>query len=125
MEVRSSVLLVRNREIFLVEQDDMFYTISGALLFGETSVEAVSRETKEKIGIQVNNLQLAFIVENHFKIKQQLWHNIEVHYIVNSYMEPPLQMNESGRIRQCKWVAFDELKNINLVPEFLKTELPN
>lgn len=64
MEVRSSVLLVRNREIFLVEQDDMFYTISGALLFGETSVEAVSRETKEKIGIDVFNLQLAFIVEN-------------------------------------------------------------
>lgn len=64
MEVRSSVLLVRDWEIVLVVQDENFYTIGGALLFGETSIETVSRETREEIGIDVFNLQLAFIVEN-------------------------------------------------------------
>ena len=64
MEVRSSVLLVRDWEIVLVVQDENFYTIGGALLFGETSIETVSRETREEIRIDVFNLQLAFIVEN-------------------------------------------------------------
>ncbi|KHD44610.1 NUDIX hydrolase [Streptococcus hongkongensis] len=124
MEVRATVLLVRDRKLFLVKKGDKYYTIGGALEFGETSLEAVSRETKEEVGIDVMNLQMAFIVENHFKINEKKWHNVEFHYIVNPTIDPPLQMNEPGMVLPCQWVPFEELESINLVPEFLKRELP-
>ncbi|MGT2933641.1 NUDIX hydrolase [Streptococcus catagoni] len=110
MEVRSSLLLVKNQHVLLVKDQDIYYTVGGAVQFGELSHEAVSRETTEELGIGISNKQLAFVVENHFTSGQQKWHNIEFHYFAEAETSPPLQMLENKELRQCEWVAFSQLK---------------
>ncbi|HEP3305005.1 TPA: phosphohydrolase [Streptococcus pyogenes] len=88
-------MIVRNGKNFLTrDAADQYYTIGGTSLVGEKTHETVLRETLEEVGIRTKVNQLAFVVENHFDIDDVFWHNIEFH-----------------------------LDQMNLVPEFLQTEL--
>ncbi|MDW7798861.1 NUDIX domain-containing protein [Streptococcus canis] len=122
--LRASALIVRDDKIFLTrDATGKYYTIGGASLVGEKTRETVLRETLEEIGIFIEVEQLAFVVENRFYINDVFWHNIEFHYLVRPLEEPKLEMMENTKQQVCEWVPIHELDQINLVPEFLQTEL--
>lgn len=124
--VRATGLLVKNEKLFLVKAPEgKYYTLGGAIQFGETTEEAVLREMQEELGIEVELGPLAFIVENQFTLQEKSYHQIEFLYLVTPLSEPVTYLEEGDSIRQCKWVAFTDLKNLDLNPAFLKTELAN
>ena len=123
--VRATALIVEEGKLLVVEDEDGFYTIGGAIQVGERTEEAVIREVKEELGVKAQAGQLAFVVENRFEQDGVYYHNIEFHYLVDLLEAAPLTMQEDEKTQPCEWIDLDKLKGINLVPAFLKTALPD
>ena len=123
--VRATALIVEEGKLLVVEDEDGFYTIGGAIQVGERTEEAVIREVKEELGVKAQAGQLAFVVENRFEQDVVSYHNIEFHYLVDLLEDAPLTMQEDEKRQPCEWIDIDKLEGINLVPAFLKTALPD
>ena len=123
--VRATALIVKDNRLLIVEDEDGFYTIGGAIQVDEATEDAVVREVKEELGIASKAVQLAFIVENRFEQAGVHYHNIEFHYLVDLLEDAPLTMQEDAKPLPCRWLALDDLYTVNLKPAFLKTTLPN
>ena len=122
--VRATALIVEKSKLLVVEDEDVFYTIGGAIQVGERTEEAVVREVKEELGVKAQVGQLAFIVENRFEQAGVHYHNIEFHYLVDLLEDAPLTMQEDAKPLPCSWIALDDLQTVDLKPAFLKTALP-
>ena len=123
--VRATALIVQNNQLLVTKEDDYFYTIGGAIQVNERTEEAVVREVKEELGVKAQAGQLAFVVENRFEQDGVSYHNIEFHYLVDLLEDAPLTMQEDEKTQPCEWIELDNLENIQLVPAFLKTALPD
>ena len=123
--VRATALIVKDNRLLVVEDEDVFYTIGGAIQVDEATEDAVVREVKEELGVASKAVQLAFIVENRFEQAGVHYHNIEFHYLVDLLEDAPLTMQEDAKPLPCQWLALDDLYTVNLKPAFLKTTLPN
>ena len=123
--VRATALIVKDNRLLVVEDEDGFYTIGGAIQVDEATEDAVVREVKEELGVASRAVQLAFIVENRFEQSRIHYHNIEFHYLVDLLEDAPLTMQEDAKPLPCRWLALNDLHTINLKPAFLKTTLPN
>ena len=122
--VRATALIVEDGKLLVVEDEDGFYTIGGAIQVGERTEEAVIREVKEELGVKAQARQLAFVVENRFEQAGVHFHNIEFHYLVDLLEDAPLTMQEDERQLPCRWIALNQLHTVPLKPGFLKTVLP-
>ena len=122
--VRATALIVEEGKLLVVEDEDGFYTIGGAIQVGERTEEAVIREVKEELGVKAQARQLAFVVENRFEQAGVHFHNIEFHYLVDLLEDAPLTMQEDERQLPCRWIALNQLHTVPLKPGFLKTVLP-
>ena len=123
--VRATALIVEEGKLLVVEDEDGFYTIGGAIQVNERTEEAVVREVKEELGVKAQAGQLAFVVENRFEQDGVYYHNIEFHYLVDLLEDAPLTMQEDEKSQPCEWIDIDKLEGINLVPAFLKIALPD
>ena len=123
--VRATALIVKDNRLLVVEDEDSFYTIGGAIQVDEATEDAVVREIKEELGVASRAVQLAFIVENRFEQTGVHYHNIEFHYIVDLLEDAPLTMQEDAKPLPCRWLALEGLSTVDLKPAFLKTALPD
>lgn len=122
--VRATGLLVQDGGLYLVKSPEgINYTLGGAIQVGEATEEAVRREMREEIGIDVRVEAMVFVVENQFELAGTCYHQIEFQYLVSPLSRPARQLAEGATIRSCEWVTFADLKQLNLNPAFLKTEL--
>ena len=123
--VRATALILQNRKLLVTQDKDQYYTIGGAIQVNERTEDAVVREVKEELGVKAEALQLAFVVENRFEQDGVSYHNIEFHYLVDLLGDAPLTMQEDEKRQPCEWIDLDKLEEIQLVPAFLKTALPD
>ena len=123
--VRATALILQNRKLLVTKDKDKYYTIGGAIQVDERTEDAVVREVREELGVKAQAGQLAFVVENRFEQAGIHYHNIEFHYLVDLLEDAPLIMQEDEKSQPCEWIDLDQLQNIQLVPAFLKTALPN
>ena len=123
--VRATALIVQNNQLLVTKEGDYFYTIGGAIQVNESTEDAVVREVKEELGVKAQAGQLAFVVENRFEQDGVSYHNIEFHFLVDLLEDAPLTMQEDDKRQPCEWIDLDKLQNIQLVPTFLKTALPD
>lgn len=121
--VRATALIVKDNRLLVVEDEDRFYTIGGAIQVDEATEDAVVREVKEELGVASRAAQLAFIVENRFEQAGIHYHNIEFHYLVDLLEDAPLTMQEDTKPLPCRWLALEDLSTVDLKPAFLKTAL--
>ena len=123
--IRATALILQNRKLLATKDKDKYYTIGGAIQVNERTEDAVVREVREELGVKAQVGQLAFVVENHFEEDGIYYHNIEFHYLVDLLEGAPLTMQEDEKTQPCEWVDLDKLEDIQLVPSFLKTALPD
>ena len=123
--VRATALIINNRQLLVTKDKDQYYTIGGAIQVNESTEDALVREVSEELGVKAQAGQLAFVVENSFEEAGVYYHNIEFHYLVNLLEDAPLTMQEDDKRQPCEWIDLDKLQNIQLVPTFLKTALPD
>lgn len=123
--VRATALIVPNHKLLVTKDKGKYYTIGGAIQVNESTEGAVVREVREELGVKAQAGQLAFVVENHFEQDGVYYHNIEFHYLVDLLEDAPLTMQEDEKRQPCEWIDLDKLEDIQLVPAFLKTTLPD
>ena len=124
--VRVSALILKDDKIYLAKSPyDSYYLLGGAILVDELTEDALKREIREEVNLDIEVGKLAFIVENQFALEGINYHQIEFHYLANPLSEPNSEMVESGQTRKCEWVSLDRLSDIDLNPAFLKTALKN
>ena len=123
--VRATALIVQNRKLLVTKDKNQYYTIGGAIQVNERTEDAVVREVREELGVKAQAGQLAFVVENRFEQAGIHYHNIEFHYLVDLLEDAPLTMQEDEKTQPCEWIDLDKLEDIQLVPAFLKTDLPD
>lgn len=122
--VRASALIKKDDKFLFVKNGNSYFVIGGAVHVNELSQEAVVREVKEELGIDVTVEKLAFVVENIFTHEDYLYHNVELHYFCEPLQEVPTHMIEDDKQLEVVWVPLKKLQQYDIKPNFLKEELP-
>ncbi len=102
--------------------------LGGELEFGERSQDAVSREIREELGVEVENLKLMGVLENIFLYEGQQGHEVVFVYDAEFTDKSLYERNEIRGYREelgasflATWLSVAEIEqnNIRLVPEGL------
>ena len=108
-----------------VVKDDFCFLAGGRVQIGETAQNALARELKEELDIDVQISGLAFIVENFFEYEGESFHEMGLFFKIDG---SGLTLPEDGEIRddiQFFWREVTDVSDLNLKPEFLTKELVN
>lgn len=121
---------------YLVQQisgKDYYILPGGHVRIGETSIDAIRREIKEEVGIEVDekDCKLFCYNENIFEREGKIEHWIEQYYIISTDLE--LQdswefvEHDIDGIKTLKYnfIESDKINQIDLKPEILKEILKN
>lgn len=122
--VRASALIKQDDKFLFIKDNDTYFVVGGAIQVNELSQEAVRREVKEELGIEITVDKLAFMVENIFVHEDYNYHNIEFHYFCETTQNVPMQMIEQDNKLDVVWLSIHELQRYDIKPNFLKEELP-
>ena len=107
------------------------YSVGGRLKFGETAAEAVVREVFEETGVKMKIDRLDFVHENYFygdapSNRNKLIYEISFFFymkVPDTFVPVSDSFTEGNSKERLVWVALDE--DIQIYPEFFKTELKN
>lgn len=135
-------IIIRDNYILLEELEGKhskgigFYyrPIGGTIELGERSNEALMREFKEELGVEVYIRRYISCIENIFKIEENIGHEITQIYIVdfkdaNLYQTDQFTVSEGNKITRAKWVSKNEILSgekvlyPNGLTELLKIEI--
>lgn len=134
---RSTGVLIQNGNILIQRGiDDVDFALPGGhVAWGETSAEALIREFKEEIGVDIIINRLIWVEETFWKWGKRDAHTI-CHYHLVSLKDPSqipsdrifksLDSDESRLIFQ--WIDLKQLKNLKdiiVYPLFLKDKITN
>lgn len=112
-----------NNQVLLqkVENEEYLSLIGGRVKLGESTINALIREVQEELGFRINQkkLNLVYICENFFRIKDKDIHELLFIYKYN------LDSNISYRITDkenvvAEWYEIENLKNFNIKPTIIK-----
>lgn len=126
--LRSAALIFKNACILLVKSDchTCFYTVGGGIRENETSERAIIRECYEETGYHFEIDRLVFIEERFFSVDSTYHREIVFFYLMK---EADIQIASGASTDQNNehlyWIPMERLKQIELVPEFLKSSLDN
>ena len=121
-QIRPVVLgIAKNRNRILVSKgydkvkDNTFYRcLGGGIEFSETSQEALKREFKEELGIDIEVKDYCGIAENIFTFQGKKGHELVLFYNIKikdeDYQEVYTMIDDDGET-EAIWVDIDEFKN--------------
>ena len=125
---RVAALIIDKNKLLVAKNIDhpVFYTIGGGVNMNETSEEAVIREVVEETGLKLEIDKLAYIQERFLELNGEKCHEVVFFYIMDTNKEIKILENsftDQGNKETLHWFPLEQLKNTNLVPEFLKHKL--
>lgn len=100
----------------------------GRVAIAEESKSSIKREFLEELNAEIKIERLVWIVENFFNYDGKDFHEIGLYYSVKSdgnsveFDKKPFHGIEGEKL-VFKWTPINELKNIELYPEFLRTAI--
>lgn len=129
-DLRVAAVLIRDGKIF-VQRDDggSEYALPGGhVKVGEMLEDALCREFAEETGVQIRVRRMLWSEECFWEWKGRLSHNISFYYLVDT--DDSAAIGDSGFVPQkdnsrvvMGWLPIDELQNVTIYPDFLKTEI--
>ncbi|MFT8352925.1 NUDIX hydrolase [Clostridium saccharoperbutylacetonicum] len=127
---RVGAIIIRDNKLLMVKNDSApyYYSVGGRVKLNETSEEAVSRETFEETGMELEIDRLAFIHEHFFneEITKEDYHEIAFFYLmkVSTSMDFVCKsFGDQGTKEHLHWLPIEDLDRYHLYPEFFKTKL--
>lgn len=128
--MRVGAVLLRDQQILMAESSSecgsVVYSLGGAVMFNETSEEALLREVKEETDLDIRVLRLLFVHENFFYQKELGGYNHEVclYYLVEPLCEENLdQMIKEQPQEHIRWIKIDDLEKEHAYPSFFYEKL--
>lgn len=126
-------VIMRNNSLLIMrdEQSPYAYLPGGRVQLHETAESALLRELQEELQIQAKLLHALWFCQSFFTdaANGERYHEICIYYLVNIDHTPlasspeSFSISENGHQHSFAWIPLDELKNIDLVPEFIKEEI--
>lgn len=128
---RVGAIILKDDQLLAVknERSSYYYTVGGRVHFDENCEDAVKREVYEELGIHLEVDRPLFFHENFFTEtdSHEHFHEIAVYYLMkNSDELNNLECHlftENGMQEELHWIFLDQLQDIILYPQFLKTKL--
>ena len=134
---RVAGLLVHDNRLLIMQDKGQpyYYVPGGRIKMNERSEDAIKREIIEELGIEVNVIRMLWVNENFFNEEtlHEKFHEICFFYLLElKDMEilnkgKDFLVDENGKIHTYYWKTLDDIKSINLYPQFLRekiTDLP-
>lgn len=113
--------------IMKVNNKEYYHIPGGHIETGEDSKQALIREIKEELNINIKEMNLFAIQENFWKANNKNCHGIEFYYIVNpkadlKTIDYKRIENDKGedKLLEIRWVTKEDLANIDLRPQNIK-----
>ena len=130
---RVGAIIIKNGKILVVknEKSTYYYSVGGRVQFGETTREAVKREVKEELGIELEIDRPVFFHEQFFDEvdSKEHFHEISLYYLMKQPSEDQelvcTSVSETGNKEILCWLPIDQLKNYTVFPNFFAKELLN
>lgn len=110
-------------------KDSTYYLVGGRVRFGESTEEAIIREVKEELSIDIKTLKPIWVNECFFNDGGKRFHEIGMYYLVNlddiafNHFESQFTTLENERINYYEWLDIDSVDNVALYPLFIKKEI--
>ena len=132
LNIRAGAIIMKDGKLLMVGNDrNYLYSVGGRLKFGETAAEAVVREVFEETGVKMEIDRLGFVHENYFygdapSNQNKLIYEISFFFymkVPDTFAPVSDSFTEGNSKERLVWVALDE--DIQIYPEFFKTELKN
>jgi ADP-ribose pyrophosphatase YjhB (NUDIX family) len=108
-----------------VKNERFFRPLGGAVEFGEAAEEALRREIREELGLEILNVVRLGVVENRFEYRGQPGH--EVVFVFNAsfvddgvYSVPTLPIREPGWDGPAEWLVLSDSLPAPLYPAGLQ-----
>ena len=134
---RVAGLIVHDEKLLIMNDENQpyYYVPGGRVKLHEKSEDAIRREIKEELSLEVNIKRMLWVNENFFEeaTLKEKFHEICFFYLLELQDEDfyvrgnEFTVNEEGKIHMYYWKPFEELIDLNLYPLFLKeriTDLP-
>jgi ADP-ribose pyrophosphatase YjhB (NUDIX family) len=125
------IALDKNRVLLhKAEKDDFWALPGGHVELREQAEDALKREMKEEIGVEIQVKRLVWVVENFFEYEDTPYHELGLYFLIdlpsdsNLYdKNEPFIGYEEGVKLIFQWHSLNDLENTPLYPTFLQKGL--
>lgn len=119
-------VLIKNKDRFLLESNGEFWNmIGGRVHYGDSTLEAIKREVKEEVGINIDNLRLVNISENFFPWMGKNQHELLFVYFAELNGDEAITKRDNFKSLDSneifKWHNKEDVANLVCKPEIIKT----
>ncbi|MCL2415566.1 MAG: NUDIX domain-containing protein [Defluviitaleaceae bacterium] len=131
---RVGAIIIHDGEILMAKNANspFYYTVGGRVQFGESSQETLLREVYEETQIHFEIDRLAFIHEVFFVDDSDgvNFHEMAFFFVLKSNsvalkeIKNHFYEGDYGKV-ELHWLPIENLENLEIYPEFFKTELQN
>ena len=109
------------------EHDDFWSLPGGRCDILEPSAEALRREMREELAVEVGVERLLWVVENFFQYGGRSYHEMALYYLISlpdgcGYLDKERtyrRLEENGVVLIYRWFPLDTLRSVRLFPSFL------
>jgi ADP-ribose pyrophosphatase YjhB (NUDIX family) len=129
---RSVGVIINNNRILLhcIDNNPYWSLPGGRVEIGEATSETVIREMKEEIGVDCKIIRPLWVMENFFHSFGYDTHEIAFYFLLtvpSALLDKgeSFQEQEGKSTLAFKWHPLDDIHNITLFPQFLRTSLKN
>jgi ADP-ribose pyrophosphatase YjhB (NUDIX family) len=113
-----AVILDRDERRVLLHRasfEDFWSLPGGRIEIGEASIEALKREMREELSVEIEVDRLLWVSEEFFEYMSTKWHGIGLYFLVRLPADCPIYEHDS-------WSGIEEFVEDIFVPEDLRAE---
>lgn len=130
---RVAAIITHDNKLLVMKNNDYnsYYLPGGRVRMHESSQEAIVREIKEELHIDIKQYRPLWFHECFFveDVLQEKFHELCMYYFVDikdtgfNMFNEKFTLEESDRLNSFEWIAFEELSNQIVYPLFIKDEI--